>query len=42
MALNTSEAEETVVVPRDRKIITKKLQLEDPANVPTNFKDYLK
>lgn len=42
MALNTSEAEETLVVPRDRKIVTKKLQLEDPANVPTNFNDYLK
>jgi len=41
VALNTSEAEETLVVPRDRKIVTKKLQLEDPANVPTNFNDYL-
>merc|ERR1712233_217129 len=39
--LNSSEAEETVVVPRDRRIVTKKLQLEDPANVPTNFNDYL-
>merc|ERR1712110_973294 len=41
VALNTSEEDETVVVPRDRKIVTKKLQLEDPANVPTNFKEYL-
>merc|ERR1711862_253327 len=40
-ALDSSETEETVVVPRDRKIVTKKLQLEDPANVPTNFNDYL-
>ena len=41
-ALNTSEVDETVVVARDRKIVTKKLQLEDPANVPSNFIDYLK
>ena len=40
--LNASEGEETLVVPRDRKVVTKKLQLEDPANVPTNFNDYLK
>merc|ERR1711936_487068 len=39
--LNASEGEETLVVPRDRKVVTKKLQLEDPANVPTNFNDYL-
>jgi len=39
-ALNTSEVgDETVVVARERKIVTKKLQLEDPANVPSNFID---
>ena len=42
-ALNTSEVgDETVVVARERKIVTKKLQLEDPANVPSNFIEYLK
>ena len=34
--------EETLVEARDKKIVTKKLQLEDPANVPANLIDYLK
>ena len=34
--------EETLLEARDKKIVTKKLQLEDPANVPANLIDYLK
>jgi len=33
--------EETLLEARDKKIVTKKLQLEDPANVPANLIDYL-
>merc|ERR1719494_1091633 len=39
--IQTDLSEETLLEARDKKIVTKKLQLEDPANVPANLIDYL-